>query len=203
MAYLCWADHHENLDDRVRQAVADEHQVIAFLEAARGGAPGPDWRVAVECTGKHANVFAGRGTIPQPVEPPDVLGQNPTASDLLLQKAAATLSLTDSLARVEATAKYFIGLVSTISLLTTAFGAWAATATADPLLARCTAVLAAASIVCGMLAVTPRVATVSVANLASVQAALAGSLKSRARYVQASGVLLALALLCAAFVKRG
>lgn len=204
MAYLCWAAHHENLDDRVRQAVEDEPQVIALDASAPSRAAEPAvWRVAVECTEKHPNVFAGRGRVPDPVVPgADVIGQVPTASDLLLQKAAGTLSLSDALTRVEATAKYLIGLVSTISLLTTAFGAWSATAVTDPFMARCTAVLAAASVVCGVFAVTPRIAALSVSNLRAVQDALEASLKRRVLLVQVSGVLLAAALVCATFVKH-
>lgn len=203
MAYICWGTHGEELDGRVRDAVAAAAQVVVAAHALARLGQGAPWRVAVECTEKHVNVFAGRGPVPLPLPAgADVIGEVPNAGDLLLQKAAGTLGLSDSLARVEATAKYVIGLVSTVSLLTTAFGAWSATASTNAGLALSTALLAAASVACGVGAVTPRLAKVAPANLAAVQASLEKSLVTRVWLVRASGMLLAAALACAPFVRE-
>ena len=201
MAFLCWAEHHEDLSRNVVAALAEGPIVVAMMtgEAAKER----PWRVVVTCSANHASAFAGRGAVTDQMAHgmPDLVGVSPTAVDLLLQKTATTLSPGESLGRIEATAKYFIGLVATVSTLTTAFGAWSPTAAAHPMIALATSVLAALSVVAGLVALTPRRADVQVANLNDVRDHFGRIVSARACWLAVCGVCLALALVSAPFVK--
>jgi hypothetical protein len=204
MAFLCRELHHESLNEAV--IAATEAQSLPIAHGARQENAQP-WRVIVPCSAGHDNVFEGQGAItPQSVGAgmPDLFGHAPNVADQLLQKSVAALSPVESVIRLDSTAKYLIGLVSTIATFTTAFGASPANGPVPTLVAFIPTFFAAISVLFGLAAVIPDVREVAVSNQLAVLSHYRVVVQQRGRHVKMSGVFLAIAILAAplAFISK-
>jgi hypothetical protein len=197
MGFLCRMQDGEDLTSDVQAEVAAASIVVAAK------AQPPIWRVAVKCRQGHENIFEGRGQ-PAPSAGFDVVGQAPAAIDEILIKAVDHMSPVQSLSRLDATAKFFIGLVSTIGALGTGLGLLPGATTpsaAFVLSATLPAIMAAISIVLALDAIGPAVVNVHVGDLNALQQAFDALIQKRGRSVRASGIMLAIAILMLPLVR--
>jgi len=126
----------------------------------------------------------------------DVIGRPPTESEKALRAALAHLTPTGSLDRLDAAAKYLIGIASTAGLVLTGFGAWPSGA--QPLSSPVGPVLLfSLSLAAAVIAILPWRASVNLSNLTDVQAMLERRIRVRSFFVGVSGLLFASGLVAA------
>lgn len=126
-------------------------------------------------------------------------GRGVTTRDELLIEAAKTLAPNQSLDRVDKVVAYLTTAVAVAASLATGFGTLSATELADVDVwwSLPTTVLAAASVVCAILATVPGAATVPPGDLMAVEAYFREQIRRRGRLVRGAAAALATALLLA------
>lgn len=132
--------------------------------------------------------------------PLPVYGRPPTAADQVWIEARKEVAPAKSLARIQEHAKYLFTLVASLSTLLTGLGVVTAGSLPHPGWVILPLALVCASLALAMYALTPRVSSVAVDNLASVRTHYSSAIRGRGNALFLAGLLFALALLSFAAV---
>lgn len=190
MAYECYARHREDVTAAVKSFVNAAPGRVARASKPNGAAG--TWKVCVTCSEGHENIFEGDGDVF-----PGGVGRQPSAAERALNAGIAQLSPIASLERIDAFAKYLIGIVSTVGVILTGFGVWSPIPAHGWKFVLIPVGLVALSVVCAIRAITPRLEGFNTSDLNQVRAQSEKLVTARTGLVAASGVLFVLAVIAA------